>query len=156
MMQAAVSSAEIRFEYVLTFWQAVCNPLEGCIYRLLAILFAAFAVYLINDGATANSVLVVLGLTIVGFAWIPVFVGYGRWTPRRIHIGFESTGLVTDYGDASQGKDGGYPYKFLKVEVGLCGTSVIRSLSGHFIVVPTTTIARQRLRELIDLRRCGG
>ena len=68
--------------------------------------------------------------------------GYGKWTRSTVSLNF-----------THQGVEGVGPYNFLKVDKGLMGTSIIRSLTGPFIIVPTTAISREELSRVIAERK---
>ncbi len=42
------------------------------------------------------------------------------------------------------------PYRCLTVHRGLGGVTVLKALSGHFVLIPESAIARERLMRLID------
>ena len=132
-----------RYEFKLSFWQVMLNrkavlasllasaaACGVCVWKLVAGLSSARNVF--GEWLTLVSLLVFL-LT----CFVAAF-GYGRWTRKRV---------VLEIGP--DGVSGVGPHRFLSVVNGFAKTSVIRSLTGHFVIVPNSVVSKVELTRII-------
>jgi hypothetical protein len=127
---------ELRYEYRMTFFQAECNPIDVLVGRILALFVLVSLAYLMWKSIELRSGFSCIVIAFVALCVCRALFGWGRWTRSVIYISFQEDGLATNHGNLSYEETRGIPYRFLKVEPGLAKASVIRSITGHFIVVP--------------------
>jgi hypothetical protein len=133
------------YEYRLTFLQSLFNRSGILIMAIVTLAIGGYCTYYSIVSPQVNYA--ALWLAVVAFALLVIlcfvlFFGYNRWT-----------GTVKSLEFAELGIKGVGPYQFLRVERGLMKTSVIRSITGHFIIVPNTVISKSELNQIIDAKK---
>ncbi len=133
------------YRYRLTFSQVLLNRLNVlafCILSGAASLVCAF--YAIKSPQENSAGLWLTGVAVLSFllSCAVLLFGYQRWTRSETLLQFTDLGI-----------EGLGPYRFLKVQNGLMRTSIIRSVTGHFIIVPKSIIPQSDLREFIERKK---
>lgn len=143
-------SNTIRYEYRLSFLQVFLNPIGMLVFRGFSIGVFGFCVYLSIQYGVGSYVIWILPATLMILSLSGLLYGYGRWTREPIWVEFTDNGVRTNYGGLEAGSDDkGIPYKFLRVQAGLSGTIIVKALSGHFIIIPTSVISGERIDSLV-------
>lgn len=138
-MSAPKNDSDYQVSYRLTLLHVFFLPTGALTMTLLSMAASVYGIYYTMDVRQTGFWVTVLAVAIFFPSLAILLYSYRRLLRAPVFLHFTKMG-VTGVG----------PYHLLRVERGLMKTSIIRSISGHFVVVPMKVLSKSQLQALIN------